>query len=101
MLLLDEPAAHLDVGHQLQLFRVLDEVRRRGVAVLAVVHDLQRAAAWARAWRSSSGAGSSPRARPRTVLGGAAASGAFGVAIRACRSASGRRLWRFEERPPA
>jgi iron complex transport system ATP-binding protein len=46
-LLLDEPAAHLDVGHQLRLFRVLDEVRAAGVAVLAVVHDLQRAAAWA------------------------------------------------------
>jgi iron complex transport system ATP-binding protein len=46
-LLLDEPGAHLDIGHQLQLFRVLDEVRACGVAVLAVVHDLQRAAAWA------------------------------------------------------
>ena len=47
VLLLDEPAAHLDIGHQLRLFRVLDEVRAGGVAVLAVVHDLQRAAAWA------------------------------------------------------
>jgi iron complex transport system ATP-binding protein len=47
VLLLDEPAAHLDVGHQLRLFRVLDEARASGVAVLAVVHDLQRAAAWA------------------------------------------------------
>ena len=47
VLLLDEPAAHLDVGHQLQLFRALDEVRRGGVGVLAVVHDLARAAAWA------------------------------------------------------
>ncbi|HVQ26264.1 MAG TPA: ABC transporter ATP-binding protein, partial [Planctomycetota bacterium] len=27
VLLLDEPAAHLDVGHQLQLFHTLDEVR--------------------------------------------------------------------------
>jgi iron complex transport system ATP-binding protein len=47
VLLLDEPSAHLDVGHQLRLFRVLDEVRASGVAVLAVIHDLQRAAAWA------------------------------------------------------
>ena len=47
VLLLDEPAAHLDVGHQVRLFRVLDEVRAQGVGVLAVVHDLQRAAAWA------------------------------------------------------
>jgi iron complex transport system ATP-binding protein len=47
VLLLDEPAAHLDIGHQLALFRVLDEIRATGVAVLAVVHDLQRAADWA------------------------------------------------------
>jgi iron complex transport system ATP-binding protein len=47
VLLLDEPGAHLDVGHQLRLFRILDEARATGVAVLAVVHDLQRAAVWA------------------------------------------------------
>ena len=47
VLLLDEPAAHLDIGHQLQLFRALDGVRQCGVAVLAVIHDLARAAAWA------------------------------------------------------
>jgi iron complex transport system ATP-binding protein len=47
LLLLDEPSAHLDVGHELALFDVLDEVRRRGVGVLVVVHDLQRAAQWA------------------------------------------------------
>ena len=47
LLLLDEPGAHLDVGHQLRLFRILDQARARGVGVLAVVHDLQRAAAWA------------------------------------------------------
>jgi len=47
VLLLDEPGAHLDVGHQLGLFRVLDQARASGVAVLAVVNDLQRAAAWA------------------------------------------------------
>src|SRR5262249_52326044 len=47
VLLLDEPSAHLDIGHQLRLFRVLDLVRAEGMAVLAVVHDLPRAAAWA------------------------------------------------------
>ena len=30
VLLLDEPAAHLDIGHQLQLFRILDEIRGGG-----------------------------------------------------------------------
>lgn len=82
VLLLDEPGAHLDVGHQLQLFRVLDEVRACGVAVLAVVHDLQRAAAWAeRMVLISQGrvAGVGP---PAAVLSGEECARVFGVAIR-------------------
>jgi iron complex transport system ATP-binding protein len=47
ILLLDEPTAHLDVGHALDLFDALRAVAARGVLVLAVVHDLQQAAAWA------------------------------------------------------
>jgi iron complex transport system ATP-binding protein len=81
VLLLDEPGAHLDVGHQLHLFRALDAVRSRGVAVLAVVHDLQRAAAWAgRVVLLADGrvAGVGP---PAAVLGSAACAQAFGVAI--------------------
>jgi len=83
VLLLDEPAAHLDVGHQLRLFRILDLVRAEGVAVLAVVHDLQRAAAWAervvllaRGRVACSGAAGD-------VIGGPEAARAFEVAIRA------------------
>jgi iron complex transport system ATP-binding protein len=83
LLLLDEPAAHLDVGHQLQLFRVLDEARARGVAVVAVIHDLQRAASWAgRLVLIAAGrvAASGP---PETVLAGEACASAFGVRVRA------------------
>ena len=83
VLLLDEPAAHLDVRHQLELFRILDEVRAAGVAVLAVVHDLQRAAAWAeRMLLLADGriAGDGP---PRDVLASEACARAFGVSVRA------------------
>jgi iron complex transport system ATP-binding protein len=99
VLLLDEPASHLDVRHQLHLFRILDDVRQRGVAVLAVIHDLPRAAAWApRLALLADGriAADGPSAE---VLESDAAERAFGVAIRGVPTAEGdERLWRFEER---
>jgi iron complex transport system ATP-binding protein len=82
VLLLDEPAAHLDVGHQLQLFRALDGVRRCGVAVLAVVHDLARAAAWAARMVLVAEGRIVAAGAPAEVLSSDAASRAFGVKIR-------------------
>jgi ABC-type cobalamin/Fe3+-siderophores transport system ATPase subunit len=83
VLLLDEPASHLDIGHQLRLFAVLDEVRRRGVAVLAVVHDLQRAGAWAERMALLFEGRVIDEGTPRAVLSGKGASEAFGVTISA------------------
>jgi iron complex transport system ATP-binding protein len=83
VLLLDEPSAHLDVGHQLQLFRVLDEARRAGVAVVAVVHDLQRAASWAGRMLLVAGGTVAAEGAPAEVLAAPASAEAFGVSIRA------------------
>lgn len=45
ILLLDEPIAHLDVRHQLQMLTLVDELRRaRGLTVVAVLHELDVAA---------------------------------------------------------
>jgi iron complex transport system ATP-binding protein len=81
ILLLDEPASHLDVGHQLALFRVLDQVRSEGVAVLAVVHDLQRAADWADRLVLVAGGRVVASGPPRAVLASNDAAAAFAVAI--------------------
>ncbi|MCF6470977.1 ABC transporter ATP-binding protein [Nonomuraea sp. MG754425] len=43
LLLLDEPTSHLDVRHQLEILHL---VRELGVATLAVLHDLNQAAAF-------------------------------------------------------
>jgi iron complex transport system ATP-binding protein len=45
-LVLDEPAAALDVRHQLELFALLETRRQAGAAVAVVVHDLNLAARW-------------------------------------------------------
>jgi iron complex transport system ATP-binding protein len=48
VLLLDEPSAHLDPRHGVELFElVASEVRQRGLACVAVAHDLNLAAAFA------------------------------------------------------
>ena len=67
VLLLDEPTAHLDVRHQLELFAVLRAEARRGVGVVAVLHDL---ALGAEADRCVLLCGGAVRAdgRPRDVL---------------------------------
>ncbi len=99
LLLLDEPAAHLDVGHQLALFRALDGVRERGVAVLAVVHDLPRAADWARRMVLLHHGRIAAEGTPDAVLGSPAAEEAFSVRIRSLELAGERgRVYRFEEK---
>ena len=48
LLLLDEPTSHLDIGHQLDLLaRVRELSHRRGVTVIAALHDLNLAARFA------------------------------------------------------
>lgn len=43
LLLLDEPTSHLDIRHQLELLHLVSEL---GIATLAVLHDLNQAAAF-------------------------------------------------------
>ncbi|MSP63800.1 MAG: ABC transporter ATP-binding protein [Myxococcales bacterium] len=46
VLILDEPAAALDIHHQIAIFDLLAERHRRGVTVIVVIHDLNLAAAY-------------------------------------------------------
>jgi iron complex transport system ATP-binding protein len=96
VLLLDEPGAHLDIGHQLRLFEVLEEVRRSGMAVMAVVHDLQRAAEWAGRMLLLDGGRLVEDGPPDQVLTSAAAARAFGVTVRAHRPPGAPVLYSFE-----
>jgi iron complex transport system ATP-binding protein len=71
------------VGHQLGLFRVLDQARAGGVAVLAVVHDLPRAAAWAGRMVLLHEGRVTAEGPPHDVLTSAEAARAFRVSVRA------------------
>lgn len=49
ILLLDEPDSHLDIGHQVEVFNLMEELNRaRGLTLLCVSHDLNLAAAYCR-----------------------------------------------------
>jgi iron complex transport system ATP-binding protein len=43
LLLLDEPTAHLDIGHQVQIMRLLKKLNREALTIVAVLHDLNLA----------------------------------------------------------
>jgi iron complex transport system ATP-binding protein len=47
VLLLDEPTAALDIGHQLEVFELLRRLAADGRTVVVVVHDLTAACRWA------------------------------------------------------
>jgi iron complex transport system ATP-binding protein len=70
-------------------------VRSEGVAVLAVVHDLQRAAEWAERMLLLAGGRLQEDAPPREVLTSPACARAFGVGIRAHALADAPTLYSF------
>ncbi len=47
VLLLDEPTTFLDLRHQIAIYRLLADLRRQGLLVIAATHDLNLAAAYA------------------------------------------------------
>lgn len=44
VMLLDEPAAFLDIRHEVEIYDLLDDLRREGKSILTVLHDLNLAA---------------------------------------------------------
>jgi len=46
-LLLDEPTSSMDIAHQHQVLHIASQLKRKNIAVLAVLHDLNMAAAYA------------------------------------------------------
>jgi iron complex transport system ATP-binding protein len=100
LLLLDEPSAHLDIGHTLDLFALLTAIASRGVAIVAVIHDLAAAAHWATRMVVLHEGRIVDDGPPGTVMQGEALGLAFAVAIIEERSSTGASTstWRFERK---
>jgi iron complex transport system ATP-binding protein len=83
VLLMDEPTAHLDLGHQARILGLVQELARGGeLTVLIALHDLNLAAQYA--GRAALLAGGRLRAvgTPADVLTEANVSGAYGVPVK-------------------
>ena len=48
ILLLDEPNAHLDIAHQIDIFQILRREHEKGLTILSVSHDLNLAATFSK-----------------------------------------------------
>ena len=82
VLLLDEPTAHLDLGHETRLVETFGALaRERGKAVLAAVHDLSLAALHADRVVLLAGGRVAAEGRPRDVLTAARVRAAFGADV--------------------
>nr|WP_233253415.1 heme ABC transporter ATP-binding protein [Paracoccus binzhouensis] len=81
-LLLDEPVSSLDIAHQLTVMRLAADYARRGGGVVAVMHDLNLTALFARHLILMSGGRVLRQGRPDQVLTDETLSLAYGCRLR-------------------
>lgn len=93
LLLLDEPTLHLDLAHQLALVRLLGRLRgTRRMTIIAVLHDLNLAAAFADRALLVHHGGIVPAGSGEQLIDPVAARRAFGVPIEEALTVDGRRV---------
>ncbi|MBA2634745.1 MAG: ABC transporter ATP-binding protein [Chloroflexi bacterium] len=93
LLLLDEPTLHLDIAHQAALLASVARLQaRRGMTVIAVLHDLNLAIAHAARVAVLGGGRIAIDGDPASVLHAAAVGELFGAAMDEARTADGRRF---------
>ena len=90
LLLLDEPAAFLDVRQQVELYRVLRETAQRGCGILAVLHDLNAAAQLCDRVILLAGKSVAAHGAPATVFTAETLTRVFGTPLSVVRDADGR-----------
>ena len=83
-LLLDEPVASLDLRHQLMPMDAAREIAESGVAVMAILHDLNLAAAYADQLVVMHVGKIVATGEPAAVLAGGLVADVFGVDLRLC-----------------
>jgi iron complex transport system ATP-binding protein len=92
LLLLDEPTLHLDLAHQVSLLTAIRRLRdQRGLTVIAVLHDLNLAAAFAPRVAVLDGGRVVADGSPGEVLSPDLVRRVFGVGVDEARTEDGRR----------
>lgn len=89
VLFLDEPVASLDLKHQLMLMDIAREIADSGVAVMAILHDLNLAAAYADELVVMQTGKIVASGDPTHVLAGGLVADIFGVDLRLCAAPPG------------
>jgi iron complex transport system ATP-binding protein len=93
LLLLDEPTLHLDIAHQASLLATVGRLRaRRGLTVIAVLHDLNLVAAHAPRVAVLGAGRVVADGRPASVLRPDLVREIFGVVVDEAHTADGRRF---------
>ena len=93
LLLLDEPTLHLDIAHQASLLATVARLReRRGLTVIAVLHDLNLAAAYAPRVAVLGAGRVTADGEPASILRPDLIREVFGVAMDEARTDDGRRF---------
>jgi iron complex transport system ATP-binding protein len=97
LLLLDEPTLHLDLAHQVALLSAIRRLRaQRGLTVLAVLHDLNLAAAFAPRVVVLAEGRVAADGPPAEVLSPALVERVFGVSVREATDGLGERYLALE-----
>ena len=90
VMLLDEPTTFLDLQHQVSIYRLLRDLSRKGLLVVAVTHDLNLAAAYSDRLLLMRAGEVVADAAPDEVLNRATVQAVFGVDSEIRRTAGGR-----------
>ncbi|AZI58966.1 ABC transporter ATP-binding protein [Nakamurella antarctica] len=100
VLLLDEPTAHLDIRHQLEMLSLIRDLQRsHGLTVVMVIHDLDQAARFADRIVALTEGQVSADGRPEDVLTSQLLAEVFGVRGRVERDKATDRLHCFLDEP--
>lgn len=92
LIFLDEPTAHLDISHQIQIFTLLKRLNaREGLTVVAVLHDLNTAAAYFPRVALMAAGKIEADGAPEAVLAEGLLSAVYGCAVKTW-TAGGRRF---------
>ena len=92
VLLLDEPTAHLDVQHQIQVMELVQNLVKRGVTAIVAIHDFSLAARFCHRLVLLSDGGVMAEGPPELVMTAENIEAAFGVQALVYRDVIGDRL---------